>query len=322
MYLLSFMIVKHRKNHHLPKSENDFSSAVLSHDAMATTNGEYETNDVLASKELLEEECDLKRKRRNLASEYHSILEQKENRLNCPNQRLSVIAILGLVVSGLSASLLVMGRGFFGKQRRQLYFSSTNDTQGQVVSSFRILQLADLHIGEDEDTEWGPEQDRKTWIALDRILSHEQPHLIVLSGDQLTANNMDANATAYYKMLCKKLSTYQVPWAMIFGNHDDAPFEQLAQDGNSSHIRRFPAKTSRRDLLRVDQSFPLSMTAGSLQQLDDSGLINFALDIHLPGGLIGAQLLFLDTGEVHSLNRSRKVKSNGYKIRRFPKYLG
>jgi Calcineurin-like phosphoesterase len=86
------------------------------------------------------------------------------------------------------------------------------------TAKFKILQLTDIHLGEAANTDWGPRQDTKTWHLLDRVIRMEKPDLIVLSGDQLTANNVDANATVYYKLLGQHLSYYGVPWAMVCGN--------------------------------------------------------------------------------------------------------
>ena len=48
------------------------------------------------------------------------------------------------------------------------------------------------------DTDWGPEQDEKTLVALADLLDYEAPQLAVLTGDQLTGLNIDANATTVW----------------------------------------------------------------------------------------------------------------------------
>merc|ERR1740117_1890338 len=52
------------------------------------------------------------------------------------------------------------------------------------ASGFKVLQLADLHLGEDFGGTWGPEQDRKTLEAVEKVLISEKPDLVVFSGDQ------------------------------------------------------------------------------------------------------------------------------------------
>lgn len=168
-------------------------------------------------------------------------------------------------------------------------------------NEFKILQIADIHLGEAPDLDWGPLQDLHTWQALDAVLTAEAPiDLIVLSGDQLTANNCKDNATAYYQQLGDFLMTYGIPWALIFGNHDDSDYE--TSDG-----QRFPPKYVREDLLAIDQSFPLSLTrAGGPESIH--GSTNYVLDIYHPdiGGspflgcqsrnTVAAQVFLMDSG--------------------------
>jgi hypothetical protein len=161
---------------------------------------------------------------------------------------------------------------------------------------FKILQITDIHLGEAENQEWGPRQDDKTWKALEAILAAEAPvDLIVLGGDQLTANNCKNNATAYYQNLGEFLLPYGIPWALIFGNHDDMDFE-------TAHGEKIPAKYSREDLLEVDQRFPLSLTQAGPRSID--GTTNYILDIYSPPihnkedtpKEVVSRILFLDSG--------------------------
>jgi hypothetical protein len=124
---------------------------------------------------------------------------------------------------------------------------------------------------------------------LDVVLRAEAPvDLIILGGDQLTANNCEKNATAYYEHLGQFLSAYGVPWATIFGNHDDTAYE-------SPNGERIPAKYSRRDLLEVDQRSSLSLTQAGPETID--GTSNYLLDIHDPSeSNVNAQVLLLDSG--------------------------
>ena len=166
------------------------------------------------------------------------------------------------------------------KRRPTLEFSrcrlstenQTNQDQDDLSYCFKILQIADIHLGEAENLDWGPEQDRKTWIVLDSVIKREQPDLIILSGDQLTANNCKENATAYYQILGEFLSNYNTPWATIFGNHDDLGFVDPETGKQSPE-----AKYNRRDLMKVDQSFPLSLSQAGPKTV--FGTSNYVLDI-------------------------------------------
>lgn len=178
------------------------------------------------------------------------------------------------------------------KDRRPTLAFQKRDASGKY--KFKIVQITDIHLGEAPNLDWGPQQDEETWMALDAVLTAEAPvDLIVLGGDQLTANNCKDNATAYYQKLGDFLLPYGIPWALIFGNHDDTDFE--TDDG-----RKLPAKYSREDLLAVDQGFPLSLTQAGPQSI--IGTTNYVLDIHHPNvgqhakDEVVAQLLFLDSG--------------------------
>ncbi|CAB9499246.1 inactive purple acid phosphatase 16 [Seminavis robusta] len=184
-------------------------------------------------------------------------------------------------------------------QQRRLHLQIQGQSHQQ---SFKILQLADLHFGEASDTDWGPQQDINSLNVLDSVIPLEQPDLIILSGDQITANNIDQNATAVYRRICDKLQHYGVPWAMIFGNHDDAPLE-VDDSQDETKIIVTPARTSREDLFHVDHSFaPLSLTRRGAESV--FGVSNYVLDVFYNGSgtgnshsnTVALQLLFLDSG--------------------------
>ena len=174
-------------------------------------------------------------------------------------------------------------------------------TTDSSLYSFRIVQLADLHLGENAWTEWGPRNDHKTAQAIHRILSNHEPKpdLLVLSGDQITANNIDRNASAYYKWLAETvLSPHGIPWAMIFGNHDDAPMEEhdLTMDNN----QRRQGKTSRTQLAQTDQQYDLSLTQIGPGHV--FGTSNYVLNIYhdhknpQQAHEIAARIVLLDSG--------------------------
>lgn len=165
------------------------------------------------------------------------------------------------------------------------YYSSVASNQ-----TFKIMQITDIHLGEAEYTEWGPKQDGKTFRLLDKIFEYEPDcDLIVLGGDQLTANNCFGNCTEYYAMLGRFLSGHGVPWATIMGNHDDMDFK--TEDGTT-----IPHSYTRRDLLRVDRRFVLSLSQESTPG-EQTGVTNYVLDVLDPVTEEAAlQIFFLDSG--------------------------
>eukprot|EP01089_Gocevia_fonbrunei_P022013 TRINITY_DN873_c0_g1_i2.p1 TRINITY_DN873_c0_g1~~TRINITY_DN873_c0_g1_i2.p1 ORF type:complete len:275 (+),score=39.15 TRINITY_DN873_c0_g1_i2:207-1031(+) len=107
--------------------------------------------------------------------------------------------------------------------------------------------------------------------------------LVVFTGDQITGNNIDSNATIYWKELLKPCIEHNQRWAMVFGNHDD-----LASGTGGS----------RYDLMKFDTSFPLSLSQFGPSDLH--GVSNYYLPVYPPKE--SAQdtpaviLYFLDSG--------------------------
>ncbi|KAL0555018.1 hypothetical protein IC582_008949 [Cucumis melo] len=91
--------------------------------------------------------------------------------------------------------------------------------------SFNIALFADLHFGEDAWTDWGPLQDANSSRLISTVLSYENPDLVVYLGDVITANNIPiSNASLYWDQAISPTKAKGIPWATVFGNHDDAPF--------------------------------------------------------------------------------------------------
>ena len=208
---------------------------------------------------------------------------------------------VGAVNALVLAYILVGGKG--KKMDRPVL--ETRLKSGDKFSSFRILQITDLHIGEAEDTARGPEQDQKSLKALDRLVSLAHPiDFIVLSGDQLSANQMyHNNVTKYQYQLSKQMESYQIPWSLIFGNHDDAP-------SSSTTLTNTTTKRARERLVEIDQLFSHSLT--QIGPNNVNGVSNYVLNVKRNTGGAGGnfqqddikageedvalQLLFLDTG--------------------------
>ncbi|XP_043691012.1 probable inactive purple acid phosphatase 16 [Telopea speciosissima] len=93
-------------------------------------------------------------------------------------------------------------------------------------SSFKIALFADLHYGENAWTDWGPRQDVNSNRVMSTVLDLENPDFVVYLGDLVTANNLPiANASLYWDMAISPTRARRIPWASLFGNHDDMPFE-------------------------------------------------------------------------------------------------
>lgn len=180
---------------------------------------------------------------------------------------------LGLLALGVAGAVAYGSRGSRG---------GTEEYTGKPILRFRkvkdgykfkIVQLADIHLGEAPESLWGPEQDKKTWSLIDSVLTKEKPDLIVLSGDQLSAEDVRDNAAEYYRSMGERLTKYGIPWALVFGSHDDTDY--IFRGDNMT----LPAKYDRDDLVRIDMEFRLSLTQRGPPEL--FGVTNYILDIHV-----------------------------------------
>ncbi|KAM1079646.1 hypothetical protein ACFX2B_014190 [Malus domestica] len=97
---------------------------------------------------------------------------------------------------------------------------------GAADAPFKIALFADLHFGEAESTEWGPLQDVNSTRVMSSVLDHETPEFVIYLGDVITANNiLIRNASLYWDQAISPTRARGIPWASVFGNHDDAAFE-------------------------------------------------------------------------------------------------
>ena len=88
-------------------------------------------------------------------------------------------------------------------------------------SSFRILQLTDIHIG---NGFLSFTTDSKAMNAVKELVNHAKPDLIIVSGDMVypvpiqagTGNNYRAS-----KLFGEFMNNFGIPWTITFGNHDD-----------------------------------------------------------------------------------------------------
>jgi len=155
-------------------------------------------------------------------------------------------------------------------------------------STFKIVQFADLHTGEGEAEDWGPESDRKTYEFLSSTVHLEEPDLVVFSGDQVTGLNVHYNATDYYQRLSDLLQ--ETPHTLILGNHDAEPF---VGNGDQSEIG---AISTRSQLMVFDAAQPYSHS-----QLGPKSLLpaasSYIVDVlHPQTGAVAIQLVHLDSG--------------------------
>ncbi|XP_006297876.2 probable inactive purple acid phosphatase 16 [Capsella rubella] len=103
--------------------------------------------------------------------------------------------------------------------------SSSSNLRVREGSPFKMAIFADLHFGEDSWTHWGPLQDLNSVNLMSALLDSETPDFVVYLGDVVTANNIAIqNASLFWDKAISPTRDRGIPWATLFGNHDDASF--------------------------------------------------------------------------------------------------
>ncbi|GMH18695.1 hypothetical protein Nepgr_020536 [Nepenthes gracilis] len=136
-----------------------------------------------------------------------------------------------LILSLLCQLMLIFGfeavvnRHGGGRSTVALRMPPAKHLQVEPGASFKIALFADLHFGENAWTDWGPQQDVNSIKVMSFVLDKENPDFVVYLGDVVTANNVPiANASLYWDQAISPTSARGIPYASVFGNHDDAPF--------------------------------------------------------------------------------------------------
>lgn len=117
--------------------------------------------------------------------------------------------------------------------------------------TFRIVQFADVHW------KWGTGQDRKSKRLMQSVLDAETPDLVVFTGDNITGNALMAYRAL--RQLTEPCAERNIPWAAVFGNHDD---EGIA---------------SREKQMRLMRALPYCLAAAGPEDVD--GVSNYVLSI-------------------------------------------
>lgn len=136
-------------------------------------------------------------------------------------------------------------------------------------SSFRIVQLTDLHITN------GGAEDRKTLDLVGKILDWEKPDLVVLTGDIIEGKRCADPAKSWLRAV-EPIERRSLPWASVFGNHDDE------------------GVLSRSELMRVQQSCEHCLSEFGPENIPGVG--NYTLTVrNAPDNSIGAVLYLIDS---------------------------
>lgn len=152
---------------------------------------------------------------------------------------------------------------------------------------FKVMQLADLHLstglGDCRDpvpaqTVPGQrcEADPRTLEFVERLLDEEKPDMVVLTGDQVNGETAPDAQSAVFKSV-NLLIERKIPYAAIFGNHDD--------EGD----------LDREHLMSIYEDLPYSLSTAGPEDIDGVG--NYIVEVLDRGKSTHSALTFyfLDT---------------------------
>ena len=104
--------------------------------------------------------------------------------------------------------------------------------EDRQAESAKILQITDMQIIDaaqrrrpdrirpDEIAAWGSEKfDVMCGNHVRSLVTQNRPDLIILTGDIVYGSFDDAGTT--FRYICDLMDSFQIPWAPVFGNHDN-----------------------------------------------------------------------------------------------------
>lgn len=152
---------------------------------------------------------------------------------------------------------------------------------------FKIMQVADLHFSISSGACRDPSEPcpggayNYTSSLLGRVLDQEKPDLVVFTGDQLNGQGTVLDAKSVLAKFAREVASRQIPWAVVFGNHDD---EDARETGWRS------------DQIKLLQGLPYSLVQAG--PADIHGVGNYVLKV-FSADASRTQILtlyFLDSG--------------------------
>ncbi|CAG8961509.1 hypothetical protein HYFRA_00013860 [Hymenoscyphus fraxineus] len=152
---------------------------------------------------------------------------------------------------------------------------------------FKIMQLADIHFSTGTGHCRDPmpaghdggkcEADTRTLLFIARLLDEEKPDLVVLSGDQVNGETAPDAQSAIFKY-AELLVERKIPYASIFGNHDDEGSLPRAQQ--MALIETLPYSLSQAGPEDIDGVGNYYVEVLSMGNSKHSALTLYLLDTH------------------------------------------
>lgn len=150
--------------------------------------------------------------------------------------------------------------------------------------TFTILQLTDLHYGENEI------RNQITSDVQNALIKQVQPDLVVVTGDSVNGYEYDPRVTGFFEYYWRKFTKpyldNKVPYAFVFGNHDTEADLSMAQIAalEANHPYSLFNGTDKIDPLSFS-NYLLSVKSAFPGQTDQSSMLLWMLDSKSKGCL-------------------------------------
>lgn len=154
---------------------------------------------------------------------------------------------------------------------------------------FKIIQISDAHlstgvgacrdaIGPGNQPSPSCEADTRTLEFIEQVLDDEKPDLVVLSGDQTEGPAAPDTQTAILKMVAPLIER-SIPYAAIFGNHDDEGKRSMPRAAQMALIETLPFSLSQAGPEKAEGvgNYHVEVLAAGSQ---NSALTLYMLDTH------------------------------------------
>ena len=175
----------------------------------------------------------------------------------------------------IAAALLFLSSSLnLSAQEYKLQFNSEN--------SFKIVQFTDTHFYK------GGKSSQEVLDNIKAVMDAEKPDLVILTGDIVTGRP----TLQSWEILTELLISYQVPYAVTFGNHEDE------------------AQMTREELLKYlsDRPYSIISDEGDNQV---AGIGNYVLPVYNQDG-IAEKLLYCMDSRSYSLAKDLEVEGYGW----------
>ncbi|OQR99640.1 hypothetical protein THRCLA_06427, partial [Thraustotheca clavata] len=164
-------------------------------------------------------------------------------------------------------------------------FAKETCTGQSCEQSFTVLQIPDMHFTGDalflcRDAPHDPCHESNMITFLNDLVDHVQPDLIVFTGDQVEDKEVTHNREQVKAAIDKYSAlaiTRQIPWAIVFGNHDEG------------------GSMNRQEMLEYVAQKPFSCS--HFGPPDIGGVGNYDLDVKDRANKSVFRMYFIDTGD-------------------------